>query len=144
MNDINDSPQFSDGKFKNAVEWEEPSFGEYFSMTWDFLFSGDQRSPDGTLPTKQVNLDHFNNPDTNQLNVTWLGHSSLMINIDGYKILTDPVFEKRVSFFGPTRFNGDVPLNIEEIPNIDVVIISHNHYDHLNASYLYWTTCLLV
>lgn len=133
MNYINESPQFSDGKFKNTVEWEEPSFGEYFSMTWDFLFTGDQRSPDGALPSKKVNLDHFNNPDTNQLNVTWLGHSSLMINIDGYKILTDPVFEKRVSFFGPTRFNGDVPLNIEEIPNIDVVIISHNHYDHLNG-----------
>ena len=55
-----------------------------------------------------------------------------MINIDGYKILTDPVFEKRVSVFGPTRFNGDVPLDIQRMPMIDAVIISHDHYDHLN------------
>ena len=55
-----------------------------------------------------------------------------MINIDGYKILTDPVFEKRISILGPTRFNGDVPLDIQQIPKIDAVIISHDHYDHLN------------
>jgi len=79
-----------------------------------------------------VGLSRFNNKGSDQLNVTWLGHSSLMINIDGYKILTDPVFEKRVSIFGPTRFNGDVPLDIRLIPKIDAVIISHDHYDHLN------------
>jgi L-ascorbate metabolism protein UlaG (beta-lactamase superfamily) len=55
-----------------------------------------------------------------------------MINIDGYKILTDPVFEKSVSVFGPTRFSGDVPLDLHQLPPIDVVIISHDHYDHLN------------
>jgi L-ascorbate metabolism protein UlaG (beta-lactamase superfamily) len=84
------------------------------------------------LPVKQVDLSHFNNQNNDQLNVTWLGHSSLMINIDGYKLLTDPVFEKRISVFGPTRFNGDVPLDIQQIPTIDAVIISHDHYDHLN------------
>jgi len=68
----------------------------------------------------------------NQLNVTWLGHSSIMLNIDGYKILMDPVFQKRVSLLGPTRFNGDVPLDIDQLPLIDAVIISHDHYDHLN------------
>ncbi len=79
-----------------------------------------------------MDLAPFNNKDSDQLNVTWLGHSSLMINIDGYKILADPVFEKRISVFGPTRFNGDVPLDIQQMPNLDAVIISHDHYDHLN------------
>ena len=51
-----------------------------------------------------------------KLNVTWLGHSSIMLNIDGYKILMDPVFQKRVSLLGPTRFNGDVPLDIDQLP----------------------------
>jgi L-ascorbate metabolism protein UlaG (beta-lactamase superfamily) len=55
-----------------------------------------------------------------------------MINIEGYKILTDPVFEKSVSFFGPTRYNGETPLDTGNLPEIDLVIISHNHYDHLN------------
>jgi len=84
------------------------------------------------LPRKKVDLKHFMNTDTSQLNVTWLGHSSLMINIDGYKIVTDPVFEKSVSFFGPSRYNGEIPMDVTQLPDIDVVIISHNHYDHLN------------
>jgi hypothetical protein len=73
------------------------SFADYASTTWDFLFTRNHRTPDTELPVKPVDLSHLNNIDSHQLNVTWLGHSSLMINIDGYKILTDPVFEKRVS-----------------------------------------------
>jgi len=108
------------------------SFTDYASTTWDFLFTRNHRTPDTELPVKPVDLSHFGNKDSDQLNVTWLGHSSLMINIDGYKILTDPVFEKRVSVLGPTRFNGEVPLDIRQIPKVDAVIISHDHYDHLN------------
>ena len=55
-----------------------------------------------------------------------------MINIDGYRILTDPVFEKRISIFGPTRYTGDLPIRTDRLPRIDAVIISHDHYDHLN------------
>ena len=108
------------------------SFTEYVSTTWEFLFTRNHRIPDTELPLKRVDLSYFKNEDRDQLNVTWLGHSSLMINIDGWKILTDPVFEKRVSIFGPTRFNGDVPLDVRQIPKVDAVIISHDHYDHLN------------
>jgi len=134
LNKIEDSPQYKEGKFKNYVDWEQPSFGEYISTGWEFLFGGDQRTPDGLLPRKRVDLQHFTQSDSNQLNVTWLGHSSLMINIDGYKIMTDPVFEKSVSFFGPSRYNGEVPLDTTQLPEIDLVIISHNHYDHLNKT----------
>ncbi len=102
------------------------------STTWDFLFGGNDRSPKGALPTRPVDLSHFNHEGGDQLRVTWLGHSSLMINIDGFKLLTDPVFEKRISIVGPTRFNGEVPLEVAELPEIDAVIISHDHYDHLN------------
>ena len=126
------SPPYKDGKFNDMGNALNMSFTQYVSTTWDFLFTRNHRTPDTQLPVKQVDLSHFNNQDRNRLNVTWLGHSSLMINIDGYKILIDPVFEKRVSVFGPTRFNGDVPLDIQRIPKIDAVIISHDHYDHLN------------
>jgi L-ascorbate metabolism protein UlaG (beta-lactamase superfamily) len=129
---IDASPEYKDGKFNDMGTALNMSFTEFVSTTWDFLFADNQRTPDAELPVKPVDLSHFNNPDSDQLNVTWLGHSSLMINIDGYKILADPVFEKRVSVLGPTRFNGDMPLDIEEIPEVDAVIISHDHYDHLN------------
>jgi L-ascorbate metabolism protein UlaG (beta-lactamase superfamily) len=131
---IEDSPQYKEGKFKNYHAWEQPSFGEYLTTGWEFLFGGDQRTPDGRLPRQTVDLKYFTQSDTNHLNVTWLGHSSLMINIDGNKIMTDPVFEKSVSFFGPSRYNGEVPLDTSLLPEIDLVIISHNHYDHLNKN----------
>lgn len=126
------SPQYKNGKFKNNVEWKQPTVKEYLGTMWDFLFSGNHRTPLDTLPRQQVDLSIFSSDGDNQLSATWFGHSSLLINIDGYKILTDPVFEKKVSFFGPTRFNGDIPLDIEKLPEIDLVLISHNHYDHLN------------
>ena len=131
---IEGSPQYKDGKFNDMGNALNMSIIDYASTTWDFLFTKNHRTPDTELPVKQVDLSHFNNQHSDQLNVTWLGHSSLMINIDGYKILTDPVFEKRISVFGPTRFNGDVPLDIQQVPKIDVVIISHDHYDHLNKN----------
>jgi L-ascorbate metabolism protein UlaG (beta-lactamase superfamily) len=129
---MEDSPQFQDGKFKDMGDALDMSFADYVSTTWDFLFTRNHRTPDTELPVKPIDWSHFNNEDSNQLNVTWLGHSSLMINIDGYKILMDPVFEKRISIFGPTRFNGKMPLGIQQVPKIDAVIISHDHYDHLN------------
>ena len=129
---ITDSPQYKDGKFNDMGNALDMSFTDFAATTWDFLFSSNNRTPDMELPVKQVDLSHFNNQNNDQLNVTWLGHSSLMINIDGYKLLVDPVFEKRVSVFGPTRFSGDVPLDIQQISKVDAVIISHDHYDHLN------------
>ena len=126
------SPQYKDGRFNDMGNALDMSFTDYVSTTWEFLFTKNHRTPNTELPVKQVDLSHFSSQGSDQLNVTWLGHSSLMINIDGYKILADPVFEKRISIFGPTRFNGDVPLDVQQIPKIDAVLISHDHYDHLN------------
>jgi L-ascorbate metabolism protein UlaG (beta-lactamase superfamily) len=101
-------------------------------VAWKFLFSDNHRTPAKPLPVMPTDLSPFNTRGGNQLNATWLGHSSLMINVDGFKILTDPVFEKRISIIGPTRFSGELPVSIEQLPRIDAVIISHDHYDHLN------------
>ena len=108
------------------------SISDTVATTWSFLFTQNSRTPKSELPSRPVELAHFNHRGDNQLRATWLGHSSLMINIDGFRLLTDPVFEKRVSILGPTRFNGEVPLEIDQLPEIDAVIISHDHYDHLN------------
>jgi len=117
---------------QSASDAADMSVTEFAATTWEFLFGGNDRTPGRELPVRPVDLSHFNNENVGQLSVTWLGHSSLMINIDRYRVLTDPVFEKRVSMLGPTRFNGDVPLEISQLPAIDAVVISHDHYDHLN------------
>jgi len=126
------SPQFKNGKFAGGSEALTMTFKDYFSSTWRFLFEKNNRTPSMELPVMPVDLSHFNDLGSRQLNSTWLGHSSLMINISGYRILTDPVFEKKVSIVGPTRFNGELPLDTKKLPDIDLVIISHDHYDHLN------------
>jgi L-ascorbate metabolism protein UlaG (beta-lactamase superfamily) len=130
--DIDAAPQYNEGKFNDMGNTLDMSFADYVSTTWEFMFTKNNRTPDTELPVKPVDLSYFATKGSNQLNATWLGHSSLMINIDGYKLLTDPVFEKRVSILGPSRFNGDLPLDIEQVPKIDAVVISHDHYDHLN------------
>jgi L-ascorbate metabolism protein UlaG (beta-lactamase superfamily) len=70
------------------------------------------------------------------LRVTWMGHSSLLIEMDGINVLIDPVWDERASpmtWAGPKRFFA-APLSLEELPRIDVVLISHDHYDHLGEA----------
>ncbi len=129
---LEESHQYRNGKFRGNGKAFTPSFPAFAATTWDFLFTRNDRTPANSLPRTPVDLSHFNHPGNDQLIITWLGHSSLMVNIDGYKILMDPVFENRISLVGPTRFDGNVPLDITQLPQLDGVIISHDHYDHLN------------
>ena len=64
------------------------------------------RTPKVRLPVQQTDLTPFSHREKGEFNSTWLGHSSLMINMDGFRILLDPVFEQKVSIVGPKRFNG--------------------------------------
>jgi len=75
-------------------------------------------------------------PPASGLRVTWFGHSASLIEIDGLRVLVDPVWEQRASpfsFMGPRRFFQPT-IALEELPKIDVVLISHDHYDHLGAA----------
>lgn len=70
------------------------------------------------------------------LRVTWLGHSTVLLEMDGRRILTDPVFGERASpfrFAGPKRFHP-VPARLSELPPLDAVLLSHDHFDHLCQS----------
>ncbi|MCE1188762.1 MAG: MBL fold metallo-hydrolase [Ignavibacteria bacterium] len=119
-------------RFFNQVPWVQPPIFLNIKVIWEFFFSGKDLKPDYPIPTTRVNLETFLNPVNDQLSAFWLGHSTIMLNIDGTRIITDPVFERSISFFGPTRFNKSYPLDEKNVPEFDIAIISHNHYDHLN------------
>jgi len=73
---------------------------------------------------------------SNGLRTTWLGHASVLVEIDGIRILTDPVFSTRASpfqFLGPKRFHPP-PIELDQLTGIDGVVVSHNHYDHLDET----------
>ena len=101
----------------------------------DFLCGGDRRVPRAPLPSMNP-LDVWTKKAGSGLRATWLGHSTVLIEIDGLRVLTDPVWGPRASpsrFIGPKRFQP-IPVPLKAMPPIDVVIISHDHYDHLDYS----------
>lgn len=89
-------------------------------------------------PTQDINIIEFvvNTCDEELTRATWLGHSSFLIEIDGKNILLDPVYSKYAAphpLLGKKRYNSKMPVNIDELSSIDFVIISHDHYDHLDC-----------
>jgi L-ascorbate metabolism protein UlaG (beta-lactamase superfamily) len=99
----------------------------------DFLCGGERRVPSGPLPLVSPVTQWGKLPETG-FRVTWLGHSTLLIEIDGVRVLTDPVWGQRASplaFAGPKRFHPP-PAPLAALPPLDAVIISHDHYDHLD------------
>lgn len=128
------SPQYRGGSFVN-VEPQAP-----FEITWDYLreqFFGEQkREPTRIVPVILVEPAGLKVKPSNGLRATWLGHASVLIEIDGHRILTDPVFSVRASpfqFIGPRRLHPP-PMQLRQLTGIDAVVISHDHYDHLDEA----------
>lgn len=99
----------------------------------EFLCGGERRVPRHPLAAVNPREEWSKAPDSG-LRATWLGHSTVLIEIDGRRILTDPVWGPRASpsrLVGPKRFQP-VPIAIRALPPIDAVIVSHDHYDHLD------------
>lgn len=106
------------------------------SLLWEMLVNKNKRLPATPPVQHKLSRNCFANTG-NHLRVTWLGHSSTIIEIDGTIILTDPMFSRRASplpFLGPRRFNPNPPLTIDDLPPIDAVLVSHDHYDHLDKA----------
>jgi L-ascorbate metabolism protein UlaG (beta-lactamase superfamily) len=127
------SPQFQDGKFRNAIPMHKMSIGEMARLWWKATFD----KPAGTVPAHAIPVRPLTRaallaaPDNTLYR---LGHSTMLIKLAGEFYLTDPVFSKRASpvqWAGPARFHAP-PISIEELPPIKAVILSHDHYDHLD------------
>jgi L-ascorbate metabolism protein UlaG (beta-lactamase superfamily) len=128
------SPRYQDGAFRNTRP-VAPGLreGTALSTMGQFLFGGQRRTPPVPLPSMSPRGAWAHPPETG-LRTTWLGHSTVLVEIDGARILTDPVWGERASpmkFAGPRRFQP-VPVPVAALPPIDAVIISHDHYDHLD------------
>jgi L-ascorbate metabolism protein UlaG (beta-lactamase superfamily) len=131
-------PRYQNGRFCNSATSEHPKLSKLPCIMWDFLFGGENRTPNRLPPAVPVHPVHWARAAGNRLEATWLGHSSLLVNIDGYKILMDPVFKKKLSLLGPTRFNGNPPFDPLDIDHVDAVLVSHNHYDHMNRASIHF------
>jgi L-ascorbate metabolism protein UlaG (beta-lactamase superfamily) len=130
---IKASARFRDGAFRNTLP-VSPGMkkGTALSTLKEFLVGGHRRVP-GALPLVDP-LETWRRPVQGGLRATWLGHSTVLLEIDGMRVLTDPVWGERVSpfsFAGPKRFHP-APARIEQLPPLDAVVLSHDHYDHLD------------
>lgn len=126
------SPNFRDGAFRNLPA-EPVSLGERMSIK-DWFTADNGRVPPEPPPVHRPDPADLAVQGDRGLRVTWMGHSSLLMEIDGTLILTDPVWAERASPFqwaGPGRFTPP-PLPLSEVPTPDAVVISHDHYDHLD------------
>src|SRR5262245_6818266 len=99
----------------------------------DFMCGGERRVPKSPLPSVNP-LGIWGRKPQSGLRLTGLGHSTVLVEIDGVRVLTDPVWGPRASpsaLIGPKRFQP-VPVSLREMPPVDAVIVSHDHYDHLD------------
>ncbi|MER7925418.1 MBL fold metallo-hydrolase [Streptomyces sp. NPDC096057] len=135
---IRRSPHFKDGVFQNpgGNTSVRPSGGAMRGMGKSYLDKEERarRAPTGTLPVHATTLADLARPAATGLRLTWMGHSSVLAEIDGHRVLFDPVWGERCSpfpFAGPKRLHP-VPLPLAALGPVDVVVISHDHYDHLD------------
>src|SRR5215472_12107735 len=132
---IKASPRWAEDRFRNLHPILPGLRDPNASMPTlrEFLCGGERRLPPGPLPAVSP-LDTWSKPPGTGLRVTWLGHSTVIIEIDGLRVLTDPVWGTRASpsrLIGPKRFQP-VPVALRALPPIDLVVVSHDHYDHLD------------
>jgi L-ascorbate metabolism protein UlaG (beta-lactamase superfamily) len=121
-----------DGRFHNVAATHTGKLGEVLRTFW--ANRSHRRKPRMSLPVVPVRADVLKGPASQALRVTWLGHSTTLIEIDGLRLLTDPVLSERASpvpFAGPKRFTPPA-LSVDDLPPIDAVILSHDHFDHLD------------
>nr|WP_189131947.1 MBL fold metallo-hydrolase [Wenjunlia tyrosinilytica] len=133
---IHRSPNFVDGAFRNPLPTRMMLPGSTSGFVRSSLRSADRarRSPASPVPVHSLTAGELAEPPSSGLRLTWMGHASVLAEIDGARVLFDPVWGARCSpfaFAGPKRLHP-VPIPLSELGDVDVVVISHDHYDHLD------------
>lgn len=130
-------PALRDGRrYLNPVPSRVGGPSILFKVGPRFFFGAKARSPRGPLGPFHTDASIYASKPRSGLRVTWMGHASSLVEMDGVRILIDPMWDERAAptnWAGPKRFFS-APLDLRELPVIDAVIISHDHYDHLGAT----------
>ena len=121
------------GKFQNPLPTELGTLRLIFKAMPLYIRNHEQRTP--LVPPGPFLTDKaiYETQPESGLRVTWFGHSGMLVEVDGVRILIDPVWEERASprqWFGPKRFFPPT-ISLEQLPSVDAVLISHDHYDHM-------------
>jgi L-ascorbate metabolism protein UlaG (beta-lactamase superfamily) len=120
-------------KFQNPVETGIGTLAMLPKFLWLLAKNKEERFPRHPLGPFRTDPSVYLTAPRTGLRITWMGHSAMLIEIDGFRVLVDPVWDPRASpvrWLGPKRF-FDPPLPLDELPRLDAVLISHDHYDHL-------------
>jgi L-ascorbate metabolism protein UlaG (beta-lactamase superfamily) len=128
------SKNFVKGKFKYPVESRvDYKLKVLLPVLREYAKGNPNARPKEPLKVQRITKSFFSR-SVNNASVTWFGHSTSLIQLDGKLLLLDPVFTAYTSpfRFGGRRYSEQMPIEIEDLPEIDVVLISHDHYDHLD------------
>jgi L-ascorbate metabolism protein UlaG (beta-lactamase superfamily) len=124
------------GRYRNVEETRLFHRGDGHRVFTRFVFERGERVPSTALPVVRPDADALRRPPPQGIRATWLGHSTVLLEVDGRRVLCDPMWAERSSparGVGPRRFHAP-PLPLAELPEPDVVAVSHDHYDHLDAA----------
>lgn len=133
LNKIENSPQYQEGKFHNSSHTEVSTDFKLGRMLK--FFSKGNKVPSWSLPVQKLVPEDLQDQQDSTTQITWFGHSALLVEMDSKKIFIDPMLGEVPAphpLLGSKRFNDTLPMDIDNIPNLDVVLISHDHYDHLD------------
>ena len=128
------SSNYDDGEFVNTLPHPPLESGNVWGYIKEQFFGDQLRVPPSAIPVSPILPASLQAQPFEELRAIWLGHSSVYIELDGLRLLIDPVFSDYASPFngiGPKRSHPP-PIALEDLPNIDAVLISHDHYDHLD------------
>ncbi|MBC8214987.1 MAG: MBL fold metallo-hydrolase [Candidatus Marinimicrobia bacterium] len=124
---------FKNGKFINLNP--SPMDINYWKMIKEWTKNAPNRNPSNDIIVEKIDSTTIENHNADITQLTWFGHSTFLLEIDGKKILIDPMLSKTlspISFLGAKRYSNNIPIEAENLPFIDAVILSHDHYDHLD------------
>jgi L-ascorbate metabolism protein UlaG (beta-lactamase superfamily) len=125
---------YNKGKFQNLIETSmDMSFSNFTGMIKDMIKGNPNTEPKFDLPV--IHVDSINIDTTHENRLIWFGHSAFLLQMDGQNILIDPMLGDCPSphpLVGRKRYNKELAIEIDQLPQIDAIIISHDHYDHLD------------